>query len=58
MTETDETVVNTGYGQLAVPNSLLRLWNRYGWPEEHLLNRMTEAGTVEATAPSGPGRSL
>ena len=52
MAENAETVVNTGYGTLAVPDSLLSLWNRYGWPEEHVLKRMTEAGSVEAAAPA------
>lgn len=46
----DETVVNTGYGELSVPNSLLSLWNRYGWPEEYVLKGMAEAGSVEAVA--------
>lgn len=51
----DETVIDTGYGMLPVPNSLLSLWNRYGWPNESVLERMTEAGTVEATpAPPAP----
>ena len=57
-TASDETVVNTGYGKLSVPNSLLSLWNRYGWPEESVLKRMIETGTVEApAAPSDPGSS-
>lgn len=57
MAETAETVVNTGYGTLSVPNSLLALWNKYGWPEERVLKCMTEAGSVEAPAPSDPGSS-
>lgn len=52
--DTDETLVDTGYGALRVPNSLLSLWNRYGWPTEETLKRMTEAGTVEAPAPASP----
>lgn len=54
-TAPDETLVDTGYGTLPVPNSLLALWNRYGWPEEQVLKRMTEAGTVEAPATPDPG---
>lgn len=47
--KTDDTVtINTGYGSLPVSRDLLAIWNRFGWPTEEVLKRMTEAGTVEA----------
>lgn len=46
----DEVIINTGYGTLPVPKSLLRIWATGGWPDEAVLKRMTEAGTVEAVA--------
>lgn len=44
----DTTTVNTEYGPLQVPQDILRIWNRYGWPEPHVLQQMVQTGTVEA----------
>lgn len=45
----DETIdINTGYGMVPVPRWLLAMWNQNGWPAEHVLKRMGEAGSVEA----------
>jgi hypothetical protein len=38
----DEQRVNTEYGPLTVDTSLLKLWNKYGWPEDRVLRQMVE----------------
>lgn len=48
----DEITINTGYGPLAVPRSLMALWNSLGWPAEDALKRMAEAGSVDAPPPT------
>lgn len=40
--------IETGYGRLTVPESLLRIWDRYDWPREDVLRGMAQAGSVEA----------
>lgn len=49
VTNWDDTVtVETGYGRLAVPKSLMRLWSQYGWPDEQALQEMVRNGSVFA----------
>lgn len=53
MTDTEDRAaapqrVNTEYGPLFVEPWLLQLWNKYGWPEDHVLQRMAEAQHEEA----------
>jgi hypothetical protein len=38
----DKTTIQTSQGPLAVPNSLIKLWDEYGWPEEDVVRRMVE----------------
>lgn len=47
----DRHTVNTEFGPLAVDNWLLKLWNTHGWPEDHVLKRMTEEQQAAETAP-------
>jgi hypothetical protein len=46
MTDTDEVTVPTEYGPIRTPKWLLETWNKYGWPEERVLQQMAEAGEV------------
>ncbi|MFM9635900.1 hypothetical protein [Streptomyces turgidiscabies] len=37
-----ETPVNTEYGTIVVPKTLLALWNQYGWPSDDTLQTIAE----------------
>lgn len=40
MSGSDVRHVNTEFGRLAVPTSLLALWNKAGWPTDETLKQM------------------
>jgi hypothetical protein len=40
--------VVTEYGPLLVETWLLKLWNQYGWPADHVLKRMADEQAAEA----------
>jgi hypothetical protein len=48
--------INTGYGPLDVPEGLLRIWNRYGWPREEVLREMAENGPAVGVPQTGDPR--
>lgn len=59
-----EQTIYTEYGPLTAPMSLLRTWDRYGWPDEPVLQQMVTdqrvariAQNAGATDTTGPGAS-
>jgi hypothetical protein len=47
------TVVNTEFGQIAVSDHLVRIWNRYGWPEDSVLKQMADVQPPDGWPVSG-----
>jgi hypothetical protein len=45
----DKTTIQTSHGPLAVPNSLITIWNKHGWPEDDVVRRMVERLDVAAS---------
>jgi hypothetical protein len=41
------TVVNTEFGPIAVAEGLVKIWNRYGWPEDSVLKQMADVQPPE-----------